>query len=490
MRMTLRSTPAGQATASAGGTGSGEPDMVLIGELLEDISRHPPALGARKLLVEHYISVGWLDAAMDNANELRRHAPHDPDVANYLAVLSKQPEPPAPEPAGKSTISVTTNAQRASTQEPPKFTASTMFSRKKPKTATQLPKDLESTKQDFAQSYTSLRQQANTILKDLLHLEKLRKRSNMPVSPDTPRIEAIVNGSNSTTLQKYSPPCSARSFARTIQSDKENAVGLSITDLESLMGWLRHSPGNTSTVDDDIVRDALVKRVRSLEAALPDDLKYFPEIALMHVQHEHLNKTYVNTETMLGDEIKDVPREDFWVTEDNYAWDMEELVQAITANGGVMRNPLSRQMFTSKDIKGIIWHPKGKQLAKLQVEQAEMSKGVRPETITQMEDLAKILLEDQSSDTLPSRHAVDLFMAYVATLPELEQKALDGLRCPAKDSHTGQSYDFTIGEAVRDAKGNRVCFHKTGDFIKQAAQYLRNNRGALPDPNDGKCITM
>jgi hypothetical protein len=79
--------------------------------------------------------------------------------------------------------------------------------------------------------------------------------------------------------------------------------------------------------------------------------------------------------------------------------------------------------------------------------------------------------------------------ADVLAVPENEQKVLDGLRCPAKDSHTGQSYDFTIGEAVRDAKGNRVCFHKTGDFIKQAAVHLRQNRGA-PPPDPEKCSVM
>jgi len=34
---------------------------------------------------------------------------------------------------------------------------------------------------------------------------------------------------------------------------------------------------------------------------------------------------------------------------------------------------------------------------------------------------------------------------------------------------------------VRDAKGNRVCFHKTGDFIGQAAKYLQVQKGVAPD---------
>jgi len=92
-----------------------------------------------------------------------------------------------------------------------------------------------------------------------------------------------------------------------------------------------------------------------------------------------------------------------------------ELVQAIQANGGVLRNPLSREMFTPKDVKGILLHPTGKSLAALRVEQREMSKGVRTETIVQMEKLSTILLADQSSDTLPSRKAVDEFLLYIAT---------------------------------------------------------------------------
>lgn len=75
-------------------------------------------------------------------------------------------------------------------------------------------------------------------------------------------------------------------------------------------------------------------------------------------------------------------------------------------------------------------------------------------------------------------------------MPDLEQKAIAGLKCPAKDSHTGQSYDWSIGEAVKDAKGNLVCFHKTGDFIQQAAAHLRKNRGVAPDTDENNCSLM
>ena len=82
-----------------------------------------------------------------------------------------------------------------------------------------------------------------------------------------------------------------------------------------------------------------------------------------------------------------------------------------------------------------------------------------------MQKLAKVLLEDQSADQIPTRHAVDQFFAYVATLPKAEQKAIDQLRVPARDSHTGQAFDGSIGDSLRDAQANRTCFHKTGGYL-------------------------
>jgi hypothetical protein len=78
-----------------------------------------------------------------------------------------------------------------------------------------------------------------------------------------------------------------------------------------------------------------------------------------------------------------------------------------------------------------------------------------------------------SIDQLSSRKAIDDFLAYKAILPCEEQRSLDELRVPARDSHTGQAFDCTIGEAVRDAQANKICLHKTGDLIRQAAKYLR-----------------
>src|SRR5262249_28674181 len=176
---------------------------------------------------------------------------------------------------------------------------------------------------------------------------------------------------------------SVRAVARDMiaKEDDGEALRFVVTDFSNIVCWKRSR--ESTTPDEDAIRNTLVKRVRALEAAFPEDseLRRFPRIALMHMDHEHLKRKYVNSETMLGDSIEEIGRESFFTSEDGYAWDMDELAQAITSNSGIMRNPLSRQMFSREDIHFIINHPKGKSLAAMQVEQGKLKKGVRPQTV-------------------------------------------------------------------------------------------------------------
>ena len=368
-----------------------------------------------------------------------------------------------------------------------------------------IPEDVELGKVQLYQDYEALRSRAKkllretTLLRDLTeqHVESTaisnsssvmnvlgsifsinRKKDESITSrfeKHIPDLVALANGRVSTVV-RVRQPGSVRSVARTMEGKPDEAVDIAVTDLEDMARWLASPATQSSPLDNDAVREALVKRVQTLVATLSDELKPHASTALMHIEHEVLRRTYVCKETMYGDPVADIPRSHFLVTEDGYPWDMEELAGAISSNGGVMRNPLSRQLFSTKDVRAIVSHPLGKRLAAMQVEQSKLKQGVRPKTIEQLDKMAAVLLADQSSDQMQSRHVVDEFATYMATLPFPEQKALDELRVPATDSHTGLPFDTSIGEAVRDAQGNRVCFHKTGDLIRQAVSHLKSRR--------------
>jgi hypothetical protein len=443
------------------------PDTSLISELYDAIEQSPPGLMARKLLIQHLMACGYLDTARDAVQELIVLDPADSDAQTWYCMLCYTAEPEEPE-------------ETATPALPPPPVQNIIVA----------PEDVGGAQKDLADGYKALSRDAKTLhwemsaLRDLLHLKWKGKGKGKVKSFEEriPEVEALAKGPLGNTKATQSPgPQSARTVAREMEKGPAKAMDIAIQDLIDMARWLQ-SPGNQpsegplSVRDNDAVREALVKRVQALTSALPRELQPHASTALMHVEHEILQRKYVCNETMLGDPVSDIPRQNFWVSEDGYAWDMEELAQAIAVAGGVMRNPLSRQMFTPADVSAIVKHPLGKQLAALQVEQSQLRKGVRLQTIEHMEKLSAALLADNTPDQLASRHVVDEFLAYIATLPEPEQKAIDGLRVPARDSHTGQAFDSTIGEAVRDAQGNRVCIHKTGDFIGQAARHLRQNR--------------
>jgi hypothetical protein len=441
------------------------PDLSLISELFESIERFPPGIEARKLLVEHYMSCGWVDAARDSVSELLSIDPKDSDAQRLRKMLhEKEKALPAPANPPKK------NAPRKSIISDAEI------------------KDLNEGRSQQATGYQALISKAKVlhwemnILRDLF---KQKPKSSLSGAEfismsesNNNAVEALAEGRRDASQNVQSKPGAARIVARQMEQNATRALDIAIQDLTDMAHWLRSTKKQAQQageLDNDAVREALVKRTQALASSLPPKLQAVATTAQMHIEHEVLQRAYICSETMYGDPVSEIPRERFWVSEDGYPWDMEELAQAITSNGGVMRNPLSRQLFTPGDVKAIIQHPIGKPLAALQLAQSELSKGVRPNTIDQLTNMSAILLGDDSADQMASRHIIDEFLAYVATLPEAEQKALDRLRVPAKDSHTGQPFDSTIGEAVRDAQGNRVCIHKIGDFLGQAVKHLRQN---------------
>ena len=427
-------------------------DMVLLNDLYEEIENRPPAIEARRLLAQHCLSAGWEDAARDAVKGLLRLLPADNEALAWAMALEID--------AHENTTKV-----EELEQDPPAVAH----------------EDIEMAKVELIQGYQNLMLDSKRLRREIAQIRKLAYLHHTPISKTTinrlddqwRNLNKLSSGKVSSVLRGQQLR-STRSVARDMEASPSRAVELAIADLEEFALWLR-SPAQPSPIDDDALREAFLGRIQIIATALPERLKRLPKVALMHAEHEIVRRKYVNDETMYGDEVKDIPRDNFLVTDDGYAWDMEELSQAITSGGGVMRNPLSKQMFTPTDIRTIVQHPLGANLQALSLKQSKLSRGFRPKTIEEMEKMADILLADMSDDQMASRQAVDAFLAYAATLPEQEQKALEGLRVPAKDTHTGQAFDCTITEAVLDAQGNRVCFHKTGDFIRQAAAYLKGS---------------
>lgn len=315
--------------------------------------------------------------------------------------------------------------------------------------------DLASSQKSLEEGYTLLKLQAKLLREEIEAVCALGEISSDDEEVNS-NLQAISDGRVSAVIPTVQI-LSVREIARDIMALPRRGQELIVEDFEALVRW---ATCQNPPLGPDGIRDRLVKRKTLLEAALPESMQKFSAAALAQIEREHLQKKYVNSETMYGDRIEDIPKQNFIASEDNYAWDIDELAQAITSNGGVMRNPLSRKMFSESDIRMILAHPLGRRLKLQGEEQSRHKKGVRPATIDWIEKLGRIMLADKTADAAPSREAMDEFLAFVATLPETEQKTLNELRIEARDGFSGQDFDYSIGESVRDAKANTTCFHK------------------------------
>jgi hypothetical protein len=309
----------------------------------------------------------------------------------------------------------------------------------------------------FEEEYLALKLKANILRTEL---EEFYGR-NGTLEPEQDKISKLrlISDGDISAVTSIARPISIREAAREIiQAAPEKHVELLVQDLQTVVQW---ATLQVPPLDTDALRGRLVKRRTLLEAALPDSMHQNLIAAFAQIEREFLKRRYANSVTMVGGEsIEDIPASNFFVSEDNYAWDMEELAAAIEANDGVMRNPLSKQMFTEEDIRMILAHSLGQRLRPLQMAQNQLRKGVRPKTIDKVDKLGRTMLDDQTMDSAPSRKAMDEFLAYVATLPQTEQDTINRLKIPGVDRFTGQPFDYSIGESVRDAKANTTCFHK------------------------------
>ncbi|KAB5585599.1 hypothetical protein GE09DRAFT_1210205 [Coniochaeta sp. 2T2.1] len=437
--------------------------MDMLTDLYDNLERDPGSILTRELILDAWIQLGDQDAAMGIAKEIQRLDPSNANARNFLrnhrvparSSSSRQQPPQSLLPA--STLPISIKGKKTTINLAPM-----------PRTE----QERIALETSFKSGYAHLRAQASPLLGEMLALQTIGSHGDDTATED---LEHLLAGRLATVVSR-TPPCPVRELARNLSSNRgPAALDLIIADLEEVLDWtLLANPAASS----DTVRERLVARQTLLSAAVPESLSDIISQALTHVEHERLRRlegggrTYANTETMLGDDVASIPRANLLVTEDNYAWDMSELADALVANSGVMRNPLTREMFSPSDVRAILRHPLGERLAPLRLEQHQLKKGVRPDTIAMLKKVADTMLKDQSADAAASLKSLDELLSYIAALPEREQKTLDELKIPGTDSHTGLAFDYTVGESVRDAKANRTCFHKTGDFLGQAARWL------------------
>ncbi|KIH90068.1 hypothetical protein SPBR_00777 [Sporothrix brasiliensis 5110] len=322
------------------------------------------------------------------------------------------------------------------------------------------------------QQFADLQARATELEREMVVLENVGLVDNAEIFQDTRNIK---HGRVSLVVMPAMPR-PVRQLVRELQGDRKRCLDLIIDDFVEVAQWSLEDDA-TGKPHIDVVRDRLLRRQTLLDAMLPAGLEDLGRTAMMLVEHQLIDhgKKYANDKTMLFEDVADIPVANLLVTSDNYAWDMSELADALAVNSGVMRNPITRDMFSEEDVRQILNHPLGERLRPMALEQSELKRGVRSTTIDRMAHLSKVMLEDQSAHATPTIEAIDIFMAYFHTLPEAEKRTLKSLKVPAKDSHTGQAYDSAILEAIQDAKANRVCYHKVGDFLSQAAKKLQDD---------------
>ena len=340
-----------------------DPDIALIGELIEHISRNPSAVEAREILMQQYNTCGWFQGAKEVAENILELDPFNLDANACLDAELERIDRRVKANAGVGKPRQTN--EKAPTGEGIPSWKPTVLPISSPSSALR----------ELEEGYHDLLKRARSLHEQTKLWDDLKVVNSYDSEEHVLNIAMLAQGKLSHVV-RTEPLTSVKDVAKAITTKNEerdgSGVDIAYEDLEGVVEKLSSKSGKAKTLLDDeydTLRDALVKRVSSLKALVPEGVKMLVDRALMHAEHELLHRSYVNTETMYGDAVSDILRENFFASEDGYAWDMNELASAITSNKGVMRNPFSKVMFTPADVRNIVQHPLGKRLAALQMDQ-------------------------------------------------------------------------------------------------------------------------
>jgi hypothetical protein len=451
LRQALRPMPplrdgVGQAQRTAGAPDRCEPNMQLIAQLLEMLDTTADNDTARRLLIDHYSLIGWYPAALDHVSLLT--AGTDEDVAQLrttlqenIAATTKAAVPVAP------AAPIAAPAADLQTTFAPLLTATALadeYSALK-KLGLSLQRHSAFLKAEYGEGLSRPLQQW---LDDFL-----RPGAPRPAASAPPRL---------TMSQLFSR---LRSLDDTLFAEK---VDLACSYLEP-------------TAQANLQGEKLRQAAQQLCKAAPSLQNIFAR-AVMHLEHEVCGRIYRSNgedvlETMTTDAVADIPRPNFFVTEDGYPWDMDELVQAIVAANGLYVNPMTKAAFTTRDVENILAHAAAAPLRQMHAAQAQLSPGgLSQATAAALHLVATTCLQDDSEQFAPSFHALDIFLNTTVTLCAQEQNLLKMRLFSLQDSHFpyGRSRQ-SIMQIVADGRSNTICIHKTGDFLQQIANQLSSN---------------
>lgn len=204
--------------------------MVYIAELYEQISRHPPGIAYRKLLVQHYMSVGnpWLAGALDEAKKLKALVPGDPDIDGYLKVLTSTSDPLLVE--RKSPAQVNQNDHY------PKDTSSKPDSKVWGLRVTEPTGKRDDTKMRLATIYKFVAAATTLIVSKLLRFPKSIHKHLWRSSSEITSIQAVGNESNAASGSRLRTTKSARWVALSIRKNPNRGTNIATDDMEHTLG--------------------------------------------------------------------------------------------------------------------------------------------------------------------------------------------------------------------------------------------------------------
>jgi len=222
--------------------------------------------------------------------------------------------------------------------------------------------DWDVMERELAEGYQALRDQARVLLRETRLMHDLHVQQGGDTTESRIKdLEALADGRISSVVSVV-PQRAARITVRAMEAQPERALDILVEDLAVSVRWLR---SQATASNNDPIQEALARRMHIFDAILPQDMQKHILTAFMHLEHEELGRTYVNRETMHRLPVAGIPRASFWVSDDGYAWQMDELAVELIANGGEMRNPVSRRMFLPKDVHAIKAHSMGEGLRSL-----------------------------------------------------------------------------------------------------------------------------